>query len=83
MIPFTTNRLFSGTQTKLYELSGTSWADVSRNNTPSFANNYTGSADSGWRFSQFVDVSLAANGTDSFQYRNGSGYFNDLAGENL
>lgn len=75
-----TSRTFAGTQTKLYELSGSSWTDISRTNPPSAANDYTGSTDSAWRFAQFGDVTLAVNGTDNFQYSNGTGDFNDLAG---
>jgi hypothetical protein len=67
-------RLFAGTQTKLYELSGTTWTDVSR------VGDYVGSGDSVWRFAQFGDVSLAVNGADEFQYSNGSGDFADLSG---
>jgi len=69
-----TTRLFAGSQTKLYELSGTTWTDVSR------VGNYVGSGDSVWRFAQFGDVSLAVNGSDEFQYSNGSGSFANLAG---
>lgn len=75
-----TTRLFAGTQTKLYELSGTSWTDVSRTNPPSSANDYTGSSESVWRFTQFGNVSLAVNGVDATQYSVSSGDFNDLAG---
>ena len=67
-------RLFAGTQTKLYELSGTTWSDVSR------VGDYVGAADSVWRFAQFGDISLAVNATDAFQYSNGSGDFADLSG---
>lgn len=67
-------RLFAGTQTKLYELSGATWTDVSR------VGNYVGSGDSAWRFAQFGDVSLAVNAADAFQKSVGSGAFSDLAG---
>lgn len=67
-------RLFAGTQTKLYELSDTAWGDVSR------VGDYVGAADSVWRYAQFGDVTLAVNGTDEFQYSNGSGDFADLSG---
>ena len=69
-----TNRLFAGTQTKLYELSGVSWTDVSR------VGNYAGGADSAWRFAQFGDVTIAANATDATQKSVTSGAFSDLAG---
>lgn len=49
-----TNRTFSGSNTKLYEQSGT-WTDRSR------AGNYSLGADDRWRFAQFGDVSLAVN----------------------
>lgn len=75
-----TSRTFAGTQTKLYELSSGSWTDISRTNPPSTGDDYTGSSDSYWRFAQFGDVTLAVNGTDNFQYSNGSGDFNDLSG---
>lgn len=69
-----TSRTFAGTQTKLYELTGTTWTDVSK------AGNYVGASDSFWRFAQFGDVTLAVNGTDEFQYSNGSGAFANLTG---
>jgi len=69
-----TTRLFAGTQTKLYELAGTSFSDVSR------VGNYVGSTDSVWRFAQFGDVSLAVNGTDETQYSVSTGSFADLSG---
>lgn len=75
-----TTRLFAGTQTKIYEYSSGAWSDVSRTNPPSAANDYTGSADSAWRFAQFGNISLAVNGVDATQYSNSTGDFNDLAG---
>src|SRR5512138_1408784 len=47
-------RTIAGTQSKLYELSGTSWADVS-------TGTYTGSSENRWSFAQFGDAGLAAN----------------------
>ncbi len=75
-----TSRVFAGTQTKLYELSSGTWNDISRDNPPSSANDYTGSSDSVWRFAQFGDVSLAVNGVDAFQFSSSTGDFEDLAG---
>lgn len=69
-----TTRLFAGTQTKLYELTGTAWADVSR------VGDYTGSTDSVWRFAQFGDISIAVNGSDVMQKSISTGAFSDLAG---
>jgi hypothetical protein len=46
------NRLIVGVANKLYEKSGTSWADVS-------GSVYTASASFPWRFAQFGDTSLA------------------------
>lgn len=67
-------RLFAGTATKLYEGIGGVWTDVSRVAV------YTSGIDSKWRFAQFGDVTLAANGTDTLQKSVGSGAFSDLAG---
>ena len=43
-------RIFAGTQTKLYELNGTSWTDRSAGGGSS-----TGSSESRWSFCQFGD----------------------------
>lgn len=64
-------RLFAGTQTKLYELSGTSWVDVSK------VGDYTGGAENRWRFAQFGNVSLACNETEKIQFSS-SGDFADI-----
>lgn len=69
-----TTRLFAGTQTKLYELSGASWTDVSK------VGSYTGSAESVWRFAQFGDVSIAVNLADATQKSVSTGAFSDLSG---
>lgn len=69
-----TTRLFAGTQTKLYELNGTTWDDVSR------AGDYVGNSDSVWRFAQFGDVTLAVNLVDETQKSVSTGDFSDLAG---
>jgi len=70
-----TTRLFAGTQTKLYELTGATWTDISR------VGDYTGSTDSVWRFAQWGDISIAVNGlSDVMQKSVSSGAFSDLAG---
>lgn len=55
-------RLIAGTQTKLYEVSGSSWTDRSGG-----GGTYTGSADGRWQIKQFGDVTLATNGVDDPQ----------------
>lgn len=65
-------RNFAGTQTKLYELSGGAWVDVSR------AGNYTGSSDNRWMFAQFGNAAIATNTTDTIQAST-SGAFADIA----
>lgn len=65
-------RIFAGSLTKLYELSGGSWADVS-------TGSYTGGADSRWSFTQFGNATLAANLADTIQRSNGSGVFSAIA----
>lgn len=66
-------RLFAGTGSKLYELSGTSWVDRSKGGGA-----YTGGAENRWRFVQFGNVSLACNETDKIQYSS-TGAFADIA----
>lgn len=66
-------RTFAGSQTKLYELNGTSWTDRSR------VGDYTGSTDSIWRYIQWGDVTIAFNGVDATQYST-SAAFADIAG---
>ena len=67
-----TRRIIAGTATKLYELSGGVWTDVSR------AGNYTGGADTRWSFTQFGNATIASNLTDTMQ-RSASGSFADIA----
>lgn len=55
-----TRRVFAGSQTKLYELTGTTWTDRS-------AGTYTGSVDSRWSFCQFGNTSIASNLIDAMQ----------------
>lgn len=66
-----TRRIFAGTTTKLYELSGGSWTDVS-------TGSYTGGTDTRWQFAQFGNASLASNLTDTIQRSNGSGAFSAI-----
>lgn len=66
-------RVFAGTATKLYELTGGAWDDVSRGAT------YTGSTATRWSFTQFGDASLAANRADVIQ-RATTGDFADISG---
>lgn len=70
-----TKRTFAATQTKLYELSGTSWADRSQ------AGNYNIGADlsSRARFAQFGNVTLAAVGTANRIQSSTSGAFADVS----
>lgn len=67
-----TRRIIAGAATKLYELSGGVWTDVSR------AGNYTGGADTRWSFTQFGNATIASNLTDTIQ-RSASGAFADIA----
>lgn len=68
-----TRRVIAGTATKLYELSGSSWTDVS-------AGSYTGGVDTRWSFAQFGNATLASNLADTIQRSNGSGAFAAIAG---
>lgn len=63
-----TARIFAGTQTKIYERSGSSWADVSR------AGNYVGGSENRWRFGQYGNVTLAVNRTDATQASTGAAF---------
>lgn len=68
-----TTRMFAGTQTKLYERSGLVWDDISR------VGDYTGGAESKWRFTQYGNVTIATNRIDEMQAA-GAGDFADLSG---
>lgn len=57
-----TRRLFAATQTKIYELTGTTWTDRSAG-----GGSYTGSVDSRWSFAQFGDTSMMSNYIDAMQ----------------
>lgn len=67
-------RVFAGTVTSLYEISGTSW--VERSETTA---GYSLGADTRWRYSQFGDVSLAAAKSEKLQFSS-SGNFATVAG---
>lgn len=69
-----TRRLFAGTQTKLYELTGTTWTDRSAG-----GGSYTGSVESRWSFCQFGDTSIASNLVDAMQ-SSATGAFAAIAG---
>jgi hypothetical protein len=66
-------RNIAGTATKLYELSGAAWVDVSR------AAPYNVGADNYWRFTQFGDTTLAVNKADMLQF-SVTGAFADVVG---
>lgn len=67
-------RLFAGTGTKLYELAGTGWTDVTRG-----GGDYGLASDIRWAFAQFGDVSIAAAKSDVLQFSS-SGAFDDISG---
>ena len=69
-----TRRIFAGTQTKLYELNGTSWTDRSAG-----GGSYAGSSESRWSFCQFGDTTIASNLADPMQ-SSSSGAFAAIAG---
>jgi hypothetical protein len=64
-------RIIAGTATKLYELSGGAWGDVS-------AAAYNAGADARWTVTQFGNAALAANKGDKIQ-RSTSGAFAAIA----
>lgn len=68
-----TRRIFAGTQTKMYELTGGVWDDVSR------VGDYAGGTETRWSFAQFGDSSLCANKIEVIQRSPGSGDFADIA----
>lgn len=69
-----TNRFFAGTGVKLYEGGSSTWADVSR------AAAYTMSGAQRWRFAQFGNTSIAANGADTMQASVSAGAFSCIPG---
>jgi hypothetical protein len=68
-------RLIAGTGEKLYELSGTSWTDVTR----ASGGDYSLATDTRWTFTQFGNISIAATKSDTLQF-SASGAFADIAG---
>lgn len=66
-------RIFAATQTKIYELTSSTWTDVSR------AGNYTGSTENRVFFAQFGNAALAVNSTELLQATT-AGAFADVAG---
>lgn len=66
-------RVFAGTASKLYELSGTSWADRTKDTA-----GYSLGADIRWRYAQFGDVTLVASKNQKLQYSS-SGAFAEVA----
>lgn len=70
-----TTRFVIGLTTKLYELSGSSWVDVSR----SVGGAYNATTDVRWDFAQFGNVTLATNKADTLQYSSSSN-FADVSG---
>lgn len=70
-----TRRVFAGTTTKLYELSGTTWTDRTR----ASGGNYAGGSDTRWSFCQFGDTTVAANLADTIQSTS-SGAFANISG---
>lgn len=69
-----TRRIFAGTQTKLYELTGTTWTDRSAG-----GGSYVGSVDSRWIYCQFGDTTMATNLADAMQSST-TGAFAAIAG---
>lgn len=65
-----TRRTFAGTQTKIWELTGTTWTD---------RGTYTGSSENRWSFAQFGDTSLATNDVEDIQ-SSSSGSFSAITG---
>ena len=65
-------RLFAGTNTKLYELSGTSWTDRTR----AVGGDYALSTYTRWSFAQFGNVSLAASKSDILQFSSSGAFAN-------
>jgi hypothetical protein len=61
-----TRRVFAGTQTNLYELSGGAWTDVGLT--------YTGTSDTRWSIAQFGNSTLASNLSEAIQRSSGAGF---------
>jgi hypothetical protein len=69
-----TNRVFAGTEDKLYERTGFTWTDVSR------VGDYASGPERRWRFAQFGNATIATNRADAMQVSVTSGDFADLGG---
>ena len=67
-----TNRIFAGTSTRLYELSGTSWTDRS-------AGGLAYASTLNWQFTQFGDTTIAAGYGNALQ-ASSSGAFAAISG---
>lgn len=63
-----TRRHFAGTQTRLYEQTGTAWVDVSRGSA------YAGASETRWLFEQFGNVALATNNVEKIQWSSSSAF---------
>lgn len=63
-----TRRIIAGTATKLYELGGGVWGDISR------VAPYNGGLDTRWSITQFGDATLCANRADVIQRSTGAGF---------
>lgn len=68
-----TRRIFAGTTTRLYELTGGAWVDRSRGAA------YTAGADPRWSFAQFGNATIAANDQAVLQASTSTS-FSDIAG---
>ena len=63
-------RLIAGTATKLYELSGNTWADATR----ATGGDYGLGTDNVWRFAQFGNTTLSVAKSDTLQYSESSDF---------
>lgn len=67
-------RVFCGNSSKLYEVSGSSWNDVSK------VGGYSNGPDDRWRFAQFGNVSLATAKSATIQSISSGTDFSDVSG---
>lgn len=67
-------RFFAATAKKIYEAAASTWGDVSR------AATYTAGVAARYRFAQFGNISLSANGADTLQASTSTGPFSCVAG---
>jgi hypothetical protein len=65
-------RLVTGSATKLYELSSTSWTDRTR----AVGGDYALGTDNYWRFTQFGNTTLAAAKTETLQFSDSGAFAN-------